>query len=118
MPIILCTFGQLMQQLFGQYQGSLMGQGRLGEIIRGVGQLEDAVKAYQASLTALEAARKAADARIKAAQEKTEQARAALADAIVAEARAGVRQVDIIRRTKYSRERVRQILRAGGIEPD
>jgi hypothetical protein len=44
--------------------------------------------------------------------------RAELAEAIVAEARKGTRQVDLIRITGLSRERVRQILRAGGIEPD
>lgn len=83
-----------------------------------MGQLEDAVKAYRASLSAVEATRKAADARIRAAQDKVDETRAALADAIVAEARAGARQVDLIRVSGYSRERVRQILRAGGVEPD
>lgn len=39
-------------------------------------------------------------------------------DAIVAERRGGVKQVDVIRRTGYSREQVRRIERAGGIESD
>jgi hypothetical protein len=44
--------------------------------------------------------------------------RDALAAAIVEAAKAGTRQIDIIRVSGYSRERVRQILRAGGIEPE
>jgi aryl-alcohol dehydrogenase-like predicted oxidoreductase len=44
-------------------------------------------------------------------------ARGRLAEAIVRAARAGVRQVDIVRVTGYNRERVRQICRAAGIEP-
>lgn len=38
-------------------------------------------------------------------------------EAIVEAARGGMRQVDIVRATGYTRERVRQILRAGGVEP-
>jgi hypothetical protein len=45
-------------------------------------------------------------------------ARAKLADAIVAAARAGARQKDIVAVTGYNRERVRQILRAAGITAD
>lgn len=42
--------------------------------------------------------------------------RVQLADAIVKAARDGVRQVDIVKITGYTRERVRQILREGGVE--
>ena len=45
--------------------------------------------------------------RIRAARDHIEATRAQLAAAIVAEAQAGVSQVEIIRRTGYSRERVR-----------
>ena len=83
-----------------------------------MGQIEDRVKAYQASVAALDATKKATAAKVKDAQDKVGQARAELAAAIVAEFRTGVRQKDLIRRSGYSRERVRQILRAGGIEPE
>jgi hypothetical protein len=45
-----------------------------------------------------------------------DEARPRLAAAIVDAARAGVRQVDIVRITGYTREQVRRILRAGGVE--
>ena len=51
------------------------------------------------------------------AQGAAEDARRQLADAIVAEARAGTRQAEIVRVTGYTRERVRQICRAAGVEP-
>lgn len=68
-----------------------------------MGQLDDAVKAYRASVAALEAAERAAEQRVRTAREKAEAARAGLAEAIVAEARAGTKQVEIIRMTGYSR---------------
>ena len=80
--------------------------------------LDDAVKAYQASLTAVEATKRAAQEQIKASRERVATARADLAAAIVKAARDGMRQVDIIRATGYSRETVRSVLRAGGVEPD
>ncbi|MEV0898140.1 hypothetical protein [Actinoplanes sp. NPDC049802] len=45
-------------------------------------------------------------------------ARMALGEAIVAAAVAGARQVDIMQVTGYSREQVRRILRAAGVEAD
>ncbi|NYH42049.1 hypothetical protein HNR22_001776 [Micromonospora jinlongensis] len=45
-------------------------------------------------------------------------ARKRLANATVAATRNGMRQVDIVRATGYTRERVRQILRANGVEAD
>lgn len=83
-----------------------------------MGQLDAAVKAYRASLHELDVARAAAATRVKAAQQRADRARTELAAAIVAEAQGGARQVDIIRATGLSRERVRQILRQGGVEPD
>ncbi|MGW0217687.1 hypothetical protein ACWDXH_25155 [Micromonospora chokoriensis] len=52
------------------------------------------------------------------ARARVEQARTELHQAMAAEYRAGARQVDLVRRTGYSRERVRQILRAAGIEAE
>jgi multidrug resistance efflux pump len=83
-----------------------------------MGQLEDATRAYRAAETALQRAEEAAKARISAAREARAEARRALAQAVVKAAKNGVRQVDIIRITGYSRERVRTILREGGVEPD
>ena len=80
-------------------------------------KLGDAVKAYQASLAAVTAAQQQAEQRIAAARADVAAKRAELADAIVEAARDGTRQVDIIKATGYSRERVRTILRAGGVEP-
>lgn len=50
----------------------------------------------------------------KAEREKREQ----LADAIVDAARDGMRQVEIVKMTGYTRERVRQICRAAGVVPE
>ena len=83
-----------------------------------VANLDDAVKAYQASLAAVEATKRTAEEQIKASRANVVTARAELAAAIVDAARDGMRQVDIIRATGYSRETVRSILRGGGIEPD
>lgn len=78
-----------------------------------------------AAAAALEAARGGvADAQDKAAaivagaRAEVERRRAELAETIVAAARRGVRQREIVKATGYSRERVRQILRASGVEPD
>lgn len=83
-----------------------------------VGQLDDAAKAFRAADTALTRAKEQAAQRIDAARKARVEARDALHAAIVAEALAGTPQVDIIRRSGYSRDRVRTILRAGGVEPD
>jgi hypothetical protein len=53
--------------------------------------------------------------RERAAADKT---RNLLTPAIVAAATAGVRQVDIVKASGLTRERVRQICRAAGVEPD
>jgi len=79
-----------------------------------MGQLDDAVKAYRAAVGAHESAKQ----RVQTTKDKADQARAELAKAIVREALAGTKQVDIIKRTGYSRERIRTILREGGVEPD
>lgn len=68
-------------------------------IIRSVTRLEEAAAAY------------------RVAKEALDKARPALAEAIVEAARSGTRQTDIVRVTGYTREQVRRICRAAGIEP-
>jgi uncharacterized membrane protein len=55
--------------------------------------------------------------RLAAAQKRLTDLRPQIADAIVDAARGGTKQADIVRITGYSRERVRQICRAAGVEP-
>ena len=77
-------------------------------------RLDEAVRAYRdAQAAAAAAEQRAADGRAEVLRRRD-----ALAEAIVEAAESGLRQIDIIKITGYSRERVRQILRAGGIEPD
>lgn len=83
-----------------------------------MGQIEDAAKAYRAAVAGLTSAQETARVRIATARERVEETRAKLAAVIVDEARAGASQVDLIRRSGYSRETVRTILRRGGVEPD
>lgn len=52
------------------------------------------------------------------AQTRADELRTRLAAAIVDSAKAGVRQADIVKQTGYTRERVRQICRAAGIEAE
>ena len=80
--------------------------------------LDAAVQAYARARAHIDEARRAARQLVVAAQDRAEQARLELAAAIVAEAEAGTPQVEIIRRTGYSREGVRAILRRGGVEAD
>lgn len=83
--------------------------------------LEEATAALTAAKLAekqtRERAIEQAKVEIAAAHAQVERARADLADAIVEAARAGTRQKDIVAVTGYNRERVRQITRAGGVEP-
>ena len=77
------------------------------------------MRAHEAAQADLPRAQERAKKLVADARAKIERTRAALAAAMVAEFEAGrVRQIDLIRRTGYSRERVRQILRDGGVEPD
>lgn len=81
--------------------------------------LEAAVRAYRESQRAVERAEEAAAARVKAARDERTRKRLALADAIVEAIRDdGMRQVDVVSVTGYSREQVRTILRAAGVESD
>lgn len=83
-----------------------------------MGQLDDAAKAYRAAEAAVVRAESAARARIEAARRERVAARERLHAAIVAAGREGMKQTEIMRVSGYSRERVRSILRAGGVEPD
>jgi hypothetical protein len=69
-----------------------------------------------------EAKRVLAEARQRRSEaaERVAAARGPLADAIVKAAREGVRQREILTRIQnaYTRERVRQICRTAGVEPD
>lgn len=79
-------------------------------------------------LNDLEAARREYDAAEAAVVEALRQVAVARANVpparerlhaeIVRAARSGARQVDIADASKYRRERVRQILRAAGVDPD
>jgi len=80
--------------------------------------LAAAVKAYRRAQAAVGAAQRSADERVRRARERATVRRVELAEAIVAAYRAGMRPVEIVKVTGYSRERVRSILRAGGIEPE
>lgn len=81
-------------------------------------RLDDAAKTYRSADAALTRAKEQAEQRIAAAREARERARDALHAAIVAEALAGTPQAEIVKRTGYSRDRVRVILREGGIEAE
>lgn len=84
----------------------------------GMGQLDDAAEAYRRAQAGLTTTQEAAAASIAGARERLVAARAELVAAIVAAAKAGTPQTEIIRKSGYSRERVRTFLREGGIEPD
>jgi len=76
--------------------------------------LEAVVRTYRTAQAAVEAAqRRVGESRVRA-----DAARQALHEAIVEAGRGGMRQIDLVRVTGYTRERIRQILRAGGVEAD
>ncbi len=83
-----------------------------------VAALDDLVKAFRRAEKAVPAAEQAAEAKVRAARDARTAARLALAAGIVEAWRAGTSQAEIARRTGYSREQVRRILRAAGVEPD
>lgn len=73
---------------------------------------------YRRAVSGIEAAKRAAKRREAEARDRAATARAALHAAMVEAALSGVRPVEIERRTGYTKERVRQVLRAGGVEPE
>ncbi|MER5701946.1 hypothetical protein ABT023_08305 [Micromonospora sp. NPDC002296] len=78
--------------------------------------LATAAQAYQQAQATMSSAQAEAERMVTEARGEIVAARSRLAEAIVEAARSGMRQVDIVRATGYTRERVRQILRAGGVE--
>lgn len=79
--------------------------------------LDAATREYRRALAAVESAKEAAKRKVDQARERADDARRALAQAMVEAANDGVRPLEIERRTGYTKERVRQILRAGGVGP-
>ena len=78
------------------------------------GDLVAAVKAYRAALGRIETAEK----RLTAARSVLPAVRADLHAAIVREYERGARTRELVDATGYTRESIRRILRAGGVEPD
>lgn len=78
-----------------------------------MGRLEDLAREF-AELRAESATLRA---RLAEVRQRITELRPAIGQAIVDEVRAGCRQPDISQITGYSRERVRQICRAAGVEP-
>ncbi|MCO8273157.1 hypothetical protein M1L60_21425 [Actinoplanes sp. TRM 88003] len=75
--------------------------------------LEAAVRKLRAAEDGVPRAQERAARIVADAREKVDQARGELAEEIRAADRVGMRQVDIVAATGYSRERVRQIVREG-----
>ncbi len=76
--------------------------------------LESATAEYRAAKKAVD------DDKIRARvnQERLRDARAVLAEHVLAEARAGTRMRDLVAKTGLSREWIRTILRQAGFHPD
>jgi DNA-nicking Smr family endonuclease len=77
-------------------------------------RLDHAAKRHREAVAQLEAVR----AQVGTARNSVNEARAELAAAIVEAGQLGVRQVEIVKVSGYTRERVRQILRAAGVEAE
>lgn len=80
--------------------------------------LDEAARDYRRAVSGVNAAKAAAARRISAAREWESITREALHAAIIEAARDGMPPVEITKRSGYTAERVRQILRAAGIEAD
>lgn len=76
--------------------------------------LEAATAAYRAAQRAIAQDK----AQLRADQERLRAAREVLAVSVVDEYRAGTRVRDLVAETGLSREWIRQLLRAAGVEPD
>lgn len=81
-----------------------------------VARLDDLARAFRRAEAAVPEAERTAEAKIRKARQDRDVARRALAAGIVEEWRAGTTQADIARRTGYSREHIRRILREHGIQ--
>lgn len=80
--------------------------------------LDQAARDYRRAVLGVETAKRAAQRRVDAAAQYRDRAREVLHAAMVEAALEGVRPVELVRRTGYTAERVRQILRAAGVAPD
>lgn len=80
--------------------------------------LDAALEDYREAVDGIEAAKRTAKRRIAAARAYVDETRKVLHAAMVEAAQNGTAPVEIQRKTGYTKERVRQILRAGGVEPD
>ncbi|HZM83750.1 MAG TPA: hypothetical protein VFC19_49155 [Candidatus Limnocylindrales bacterium] len=78
--------------------------------------LDEAAHQYRKAVSGVDTAKRAAARRISAAREWESTAREILHEAMVEAARDGMRPAEITRRSGYTPERVRQILRAAGVE--
>lgn len=77
-----------------------------------------AVEDLAAAKVAIGTAQEQARALVAEARSREKDARAVLHARIVEAGLAGMRQVDLVRASGLTREAVRRILRAGGVEPD
>lgn len=76
--------------------------------------LPSAAAEYHAAWQAVEDAKE----QVRARQQDVRDKREALTEAIVAAAKAGTRMRDLVAETNLSREWIRQLLRANGVESD
>jgi hypothetical protein len=103
----------------GHVMASLMWQRACNDSMATVpDDLEAAMRAYHEAQAAVDTAQSDAKRLVADARAGVVRARERVAAAIVAAARAGVRQRDIVAVTGYSREQVRRICRAAGVEAD
>jgi multidrug resistance efflux pump len=79
--------------------------------------LDQAAEAHRAALAGLEEVKAANVERLRAARKRIDDSRAKLAQAIVKAYVDGERVGDLARRTGYTRETIRVILRTAGVEP-
>jgi hypothetical protein len=80
--------------------------------------LDVAVRDYRRATAGIESAQLAARRRVQVARDRADAARVVLHAAMVEAARDGVRPVEIQKKTGYTKERVRQVLREGGVTAD
>lgn len=78
------------------------------------GDLVDVAARYWAAQDAL----KAAKAQVHVERQNLREAREELVDWLITEGRARRRMHELVDETGLSRERIRQVLRAAGVEPD
>lgn len=108
---------QISHHPFGPNGAPLIWAKRANDTLGGV-DLDDAARDYRSAVSGVDAAKRAAERRIAAAREREAATRETLHAAMAEAARDGMRPVEIQRKTGYTPERVRQILRAAGIEAE